>query len=219
MERYFNTAGPVRESEHYIVPPLERWDLEEILALIRQGKYFVLHAPRQTGKTSCLDALMNYLNAEGNYTCAYANIEAAQAHRGDFKEAMLTIFEAIAAETSPVDSFLEDHREEFYKKFTPAFLVYKALSEWSQASEKPVVLFLDEVDALVGDTLISLLRQLRTGYKNRPQRFPLSIVLCGVRDIIDYRIHSESEKDIITGGSAFNVKAKSLRLGLSLIHI
>ncbi|MEH6874604.1 MAG: ATP-binding protein, partial [Candidatus Competibacter sp.] len=71
----------------------------------------------------------------------------------------------------------------------------------------------DEVDALVGDTLISLLRQLRAGYPQRPQRFPQTVILCGVRDLRDYRIHSSSERTAITGGSAFNVKAKSLRLG------
>ncbi|MEN0048489.1 MAG: ATP-binding protein, partial [Bacteroidota bacterium] len=72
--------------------------------------------------------------------------------------------------------------------------------------------FLDEVDALIGDTLISLLRQIRAGYNQRPQAFPISIVLCGVRDVRDYRIHSSSTKEIITGGSAFNIKAESLRL-------
>ena len=35
--------------------------------------------------------------------------------------------------------------------------------------------------------------------------------LCGVRDVRDYRIHYGG--DIITGGSAFNIKVKSLRLG------
>jgi hypothetical protein len=58
-----------------------------------------------------------------------------------------------------------------------------------------------------------VLRQLRTGYAQRPQRFPQSMILCGVRDVRDYRIHSSSEKAIITGGSAFNIKAESLRLG------
>lgn len=63
---------------------------------------------------------------------------------------------------------------------------------------------IDEVDALVGDTLISLLRQLREGYIGRPGiAFPQSVILCGVRDVCE----------IITGGSAFNVKAKSLRMG------
>jgi len=67
--------------------------------------------------------------------------------------------------------------------------------------------------ALVGDTLIAVLRQLRSGYAQRPQRFPQSVILCGVRDVRDYRIYSSAEKTIITGGRAFNIKAKSLRLG------
>jgi hypothetical protein len=57
------------------------------------------------------------------------------------------------------------------------------------------------------------LRQLRSGYPDRPAAFPQCIILCGLRDVRDYRIHSSAEKAIITGGSAFNIKAKSLRLG------
>ncbi|HLP46019.1 MAG TPA: ATP-binding protein, partial [Candidatus Kapabacteria bacterium] len=65
----------------------------------------------------------------------------------------------------------------------------------------------------MGDTLIAVLRQLRSGYEKRPALFPQSIVLCGIRDVKDYRMHSDREKTIITGGSAFNIKAESLRLG------
>ena len=50
--RFFNTAGPIKPARHYSIPPLERLDLNAVLALIRDEKYFVLHAPRQTGKTS-----------------------------------------------------------------------------------------------------------------------------------------------------------------------
>jgi len=64
----FNTAGPVRPDEHYIVSALARWDMDEIWRLIGEKRYFVLHAPRQTGKTSCLLALMEQLNAEADYT-------------------------------------------------------------------------------------------------------------------------------------------------------
>ncbi len=63
------------------------------------------------------------------------------------------------------------------------------------------------------DTLVSVLRQLRSGYRNRPRRFPQSVVLCGVRDVRDYRIYASSETTPVMGGSAFNIKAKSLRLG------
>ncbi|WP_295586632.1 hypothetical protein [uncultured Lamprocystis sp.] len=58
--------------------------------------------------------------------------------------------------------------------------------------------------------------RLRAGYTQRPTAFPQTIILCGVcgvRDLRDYRIHARSEREPITGGSAFNIKAESLRLG------
>ena len=73
------------------------------------------------------------------------------------------------------------------------------------------MLLVDEIDSLVGDTLLSVLRQLRAGYEQRPGGFPQSVVLCGVRDLQDYRIRSGSG-GMIAGGSPFNVAAKSLRL-------
>jgi DNA polymerase III delta prime subunit len=49
--------------------------------LIQQKKYFLLHAPRQTGKTSTLLALQKYLNARDDFTAIYANFECGQAAR------------------------------------------------------------------------------------------------------------------------------------------
>ena len=67
--------------------------------------------------------------------------------------------------------------------------------------------------------MISVLRQLRAGYTERPDNFPQSVCLIGVRDVRDYRIWSESEHNMVLGGSAFNIKAESLVLSkfLSLI--
>jgi len=46
--RYFNTAGPVRCDEHYCLPPLERFDLEEILLLIdKKNILFFMHRGKQ----------------------------------------------------------------------------------------------------------------------------------------------------------------------------
>ena len=86
------------------------------------------------------------------------------------------------------------------------------LTRWCLANPTPLVLLVDEIDSLVGDTLLSVLRQLRAGYQQRPRGFPHSVVLCGVRDIRDYRIRS-STGEVVAGGSPFNVAAKSLRLG------
>ena len=89
--RFFNTAGPVDAQDHYCLPPLERLDLEDVLRLIDQKKYFLLHAPRQTGKTTCLLALMEYLNQGGRYRALYVNIENAQAARENVAEGMRAI--------------------------------------------------------------------------------------------------------------------------------
>lgn len=61
----------------------------------------------------------------------------------------------------------------------------EVLTLWAEHSPQPLVLLIDEVDSLIGDTLISVLRQLRAGYSRRPALFPQSIVLCGVRDVRD----------------------------------
>ena len=52
--KYFITAGPTSSEKYYEIPVAKRVDLDEIMMLIEQEKYFVLHAPRQTGKTTIL---------------------------------------------------------------------------------------------------------------------------------------------------------------------
>ena len=214
MMRFFNTSGPVVAADHYCIPPLERLNLAEVRRLIRDKRYFVLHAPRQTGKTSALLALRDLLNAEGNYGCVYVNVEGAQALRGDVEQAMQVILGELAswARSTLGDEFLNDTWSDILAKFGAGAL-REALTRWSAAAPKPLVLLIDEIDALIGDSLLSVLRQLRAGYVRRPGEFPQSVVLCGVRDVRDYRIQSTAENAIITGGSAFNIKARSLRLG------
>ena len=87
------------------------------------------------------------------------------------------------------------------------------LSRWAGADSRPLVLLIDEIDTLIGDTLVSVLRQLRAGYDQRPAGSPHSVILCGVVDVRDYRIRSSAANALVLGGSAFNVKSKSLRLG------
>ena len=214
-ERFFNTAGPCKPSLHYVLPPLDRINQNELFSLIAQEKYFILHAPRQTGKTSCLLALRDELNRRGEYACVYANVEMAQSARENVTEAMRAILGEIASRARETlgDTFLKENFIRISEQ-NPAHLALNTLLiEWAEHSAKPLVLLLDEVDALIGDTLISLLRQLRGGYDRRPAHFPSSVILCGVRDVRDYRIHSSATKEVITGGSAFNIKSESLRLG------
>ncbi len=212
--RFFNTSGPVVAEDHYCIPPLERLHLPQVRRLLRDKRYFVLHAPRQTGKTSALLALRDLLNAEGAYRCVYVNVEGGQAGREDVEQVMRTILGELASRARSIgDEFLDSVWPDILAKYGPYAALREALTCWSEADAKPLVLLIDEIDSLMGDSLLSVLRQLRAGYDRRPGEFPQSVVLCGVRDVRDYRIQSTAENAIITGGSAFNIKARSLRLG------
>ena len=213
--RFFNTTGPVVAADHYRIAPLDRFDLAEVRRRLAEKRYFVLHAPRQTGKTSALLALRDLLNAEDDYRCVYVNVEAAQAAREDAEQAVRTVLGGLSYRAR--QTLGDDHLQSVWPGILATHgahgALFEALASWTQADPKPLVLLIDEIDALVGDSLLSVLRQLRAGYDLRPAGFPQSVVLCGVRDIRDYRIRSGSAETMVAGGSAFNIKAESLRLG------
>ena len=209
--RFFNTAGPIIPAKHYCVPAVARIDVDHMLRLIGQWKYFVLHAPRQTGKTSTLLALRDALNADGELRCVYVNVEVGQSAREDVAGAMRAILAALALAAG--DERLRETSLSALSTAGPHMALQETLARWAEAEPKPLMLMIDEIDALMGDTLLAVLRQLRAGYAERPERFPQSVILCGVRDVRDYRIRSSAEQAIVAGGSAFNVRAESLRLG------
>ena len=195
MEKYFNTEGANKVGESYILDPLKRIDIDEIESLIARKRYFIMHAPRQSGKTTSLLALRDHLNAKGEVYAVYANVESGQAWRNDVKMVVAATVNEIAKRTRMVlkDDMPLNLKEEISTKSDSGTQLNDYLSALCQQLDRPLVLFIDEIDALSGDSLVSVL-------------------LCGVRDVRDYRIHV-SNGDIITGGSAFNIKAESLRMG------
>ncbi len=212
--RFFNTAGPVVPENNYHIAPLDRVDRDEVFGLIESWKYFILHAPRQTGKTSALRALMKELNETGRCRAVYVNIEGAQAAREDVPAAMRAILSVLSSSAADHldDRFVEDNWLRILEESGAHDALRNVLRRWARDDSRPLVVMLDEIDALVGDTLISVLRQLRAGYAERPRHFPQCVILCGIRDVRDYRIRSSAEKAVITGGSTFNIKAESLRM-------
>ena len=214
--RFFNTAGPIIPADHYHVHPLQRLDLDEVLLLIERKQYFVLHAPRQTGKTSALLALMEELNGSGRYRCVYVNVEIGQSAREDMAEAMRAILGQLASRAEQIlgNRSLREVVREVSEEAGPHGVLQEVLGRWAAAGAKPLVLMIDEIDALIGDTLLAVLRQLRAGYPERPRRFPQSVILCGVRDVRDYRIRLEelAEKEGEEAGKEVHQEEGTTRL-------
>ena len=142
VAKFFNTAGPIKQDIHYNVNPLIRFDLEEIEQLIFQQKYFILHAPRQTGKTSCLLALRDYLNEQGNYIAVYANVEAGQAARNNVREVILSTMSTIAERTSIVlnNDLAIRISKELARSEDVSFLLTTFFNRLCSALPKPFVL-------------------------------------------------------------------------------
>jgi energy-coupling factor transporter ATP-binding protein EcfA2 len=92
MARYFNTAGPCQPEQHYFIPPEHR--LSGVRARIDKALFFVLHAPRQMGKTTLLNTLARSLNQEGRYAALVVDVEFLQ-RITDAKEGNLALIDRI----------------------------------------------------------------------------------------------------------------------------
>jgi AAA-like domain len=207
MPRWFNTAGPCQEDIHYTLSPTLR--VPGLEKLIAQRNYFVIHAPRQIGKTTAMLALAKQLTESGKYTAVMLSVEVGAPFSQDIagaEDAILGAWQGnisfrLPAELQPPD----------WTAIQSGQKIRSALQLWAQTSPRPLVIFIDEIDALQDQALMSILRQLRDGYPNRPQGFPQSVGLIGLRDVRDYKVASGGS-DRLNTSSPFNIKVESLTL-------
>jgi Cdc6-like AAA superfamily ATPase len=155
---FFNTTGPCNPEDHYMLPPEERLVGAQLHRYIPDKLYWVLHAPRQTGKTTFLQSWMREINAGSEASACYVRVESCQGI-AEPERAMPAICDAIReyAETAalPVPN-VDD--------VSPMMMVGNILGNWARlVAPKPLVVLFDETDVLVEGTLISFLRQLRGG--------------------------------------------------------
>jgi type II secretory pathway predicted ATPase ExeA len=205
--RWFNTAGPCQSDIHYLLPSKQR--LPEIEGLIAQRGYFVIHAPRQTGKTTAMLNLAQELTQKGRYTAVMLSVEVGAAFPNDVgmaERAILSAWRGAAQFRLP-----DELQPPTWTDETPGRQIGAALQAWAIASPRPLVIFIDEIDALQNEVLIAILRQLRDGYPNRPQGFPQSVALVGLRDVRDYKVASGGS-DRLNTASPFNIKVQSFTL-------
>jgi type II secretory pathway predicted ATPase ExeA len=209
MPKFFNIAGPCIPEEHYLVPALAR--LPQIPGLIVAKQFFVIHAARQSGKTTLLKALARDLTAKGTHVALYCSLETAQG----IAEAEKGIPAIVSAVLNGLlwHPIFRNLPRPFVEHSAYTMEVNSLLSQLAQAAEKPLVVLFDEADCLSGSTLISFLRQLRDGYINRDMApFPVSVALVGMRNIRDYKAKVRPDSDTLGSASPFNIVTKALTL-------
>ena len=207
MPRWFNIAGPCQADIHYMLSPTSR--LPDLNQLILQRSYFVVHAPRQTGKTTAMLALAKQLTESEDYTAVMVSVEVGSAFNNDPSAAELAIL-GIWRNTIE-DNLPPEQQPTSWIYNAPGQRIHENLRAWSKTLSRPLVLLIDEIDSLQNQTLISVLRQLRDGYRSRPKNFPSSVGLIGLRDVRDYKVASGGS-DRLNTASPFNVKVSSITL-------
>ena len=208
MTRQFNTAHANRPEQHYTLPPLERLS-PDVSDLVADGYYFVLHAPRQSGKTTSMMALAAKLRQEGRYAVVFATVEAARtAHTEERAVAVVVRVLQLAAQAQLAEAE-RPPAEAPADAADSGTRLYALLRHWSQACSRPLVLIIDEIDCLHDDGMVSVLSQFRMGYAERPKAFPHSVCIFGMRDVRDYKVASGGSQHLGTS-SPFNIKRKSL---------
>jgi type II secretory pathway predicted ATPase ExeA len=207
MPRHFNTTGPCKLDIHYMLPPMAR--LPNLEQLIERQNYFVIHAPRQSGKTTAMLALAKQLTASGKYAAVMVSAEVGQPFNHDVGPAELAILSAWRLATRVRLPF--ELQPPTWPIAEAGSRIQTALQEWSMVAPRPLIILIDEIDSLQDEALLSVLRQLRNGFPDRPETFPQSIGLIGLRDVRDYKIASGGSERLNTA-SPFNIKVRSLTL-------
>ncbi len=193
--RHFGTHGPVNTIDNYVVARTER--LDDFIKRIKLGRYIVLFAPRQTGKTTFFQDAITTLKAEGTgYFPIHVNFEeyedltpdgfyanltndlriaisrTLQARR-NLPSAQLT---ALLANLNITDNIA---MRRFFEKLSTLLT-----SEKTEPSPPRIVLIIDEFDGVPEAAAKGFLRSLRRIYlSGREVRCPYSVGIVGVKSI------------------------------------
>lgn len=206
MQRYFNTTGPCDARYHYMIPAVER--VVGVQVPVARMQYFVIHAPRQSGKTTAMLALAEELRAQG-HVALLAALDGARVF-AEVEDAEVAVIDAIYTASLRLEPSLRAPPSAEVRSMGVGHRLKAALGTWCRSvAPRRVILFLDEADCLQPDPLYSFLSQLRGGFNDRLDGgFPASIGLIGLRDLRDYLL---SVKGGVAPGptSPFNIKLES----------
>jgi hypothetical protein len=213
--KYFNIVGPANPRDHYYVA--DHLSESTLRQLIDNKQYVILHAPLKSGKTTLINEFSRTLHEQGRYRALCVNVEAARTMRNNVLGGILEILEqfkrAIVNQFGEHDqslSFLKNLLS--HKNHAGPAIFTDFLQFLCQSSTRPLILFIDKVDSLVGDTLLSVLHQIDAGYALRAHAFPHSICLVGLRDVRDYTIWSKEKQLIVEAKNVLKMQLVSLLL-------
>ena len=190
--RSFGTQGRVRPEQHYIVPRTAH--VADFITRIRAGKYIVLFAPRQTGKTTFFRLALDRLAAEDpTYLAIHLNFEVYEdctpiEFYGNLiehiREEIGTVFQK--REQAVPEAFAHFLENTHLTNQLSLRRFFRQLAEFLKNYR--VVCLIDEFDGIPQAAVKGFLHALRHIYLADAPQCPHSVGIVGVKSItqLDY---------------------------------
>ena len=188
--RRFGTQGPVNPEEHYVVP--RTTEIADFLTRVKEGRYIVIFAPRQTGKTTFFQRALATLVGEA-YSDAtyfpmslnfdiYKNLSVSDFYHcmyEEIREKIEGVFQSRGtAPSEALTDFLENTHLTHHISLRRFFRQLARL-----VSNQHVVVIIDEFDGIPPAALSDFLHTLRNIYIAGKPRCPHSVGIIGVKSI------------------------------------
>ena len=179
--REFNTSGPCNPALHYTV--MREALIAEGQEKVRKGRYFTLFAPRQTGKTTYFQLLLEAVKAE-NFTPIWISFEKLK--------------------TVTKERFYQDLNKQLHKRLAEHQIKLEQIVQdqidvvelFEKLKAKSIVLVIDEFEGIPNAVLNEMMHTFRQMYHQKQDHALHSLILVGVSTIAEL---------ITSGASPFNI--------------
>jgi len=210
MSKEFNVTGSCNPQKHYMVDISQKFN--EVMKLIEKGKYFTINRPRQYGKSTMLSIIAKALRKrKKEYVLSRMSFEGIDDR--NFTSSKEFCPEFARRFCKSLKLFYHDcfkMASDLSNTVSDMDTLSSFISEFTAASERDVVLLIDEVDKSSNNQLfLNFLGMLRDKYLAQSDGEDLtfkSVILAGVHDVksLKLKIRKDTETKL---NSPWNIAA------------
>lgn len=193
--RSFETRGRVYPDKHYVVSRTE--EIKDFINRIKEGRYIVLFAPRQTGKTTFFSFASDALASEDesffpiqlNFE-AYHNLSPLDFYASIFRDICKEIQRVIQSHADGLFEdtvqFIENQTFADHVSMRRFFENFTDFLSMQQEVRQKIVLIIDEFDGIPQTVVSGILHSLRAIFLSGEEKCIHSVGIVGVKSITQH---------------------------------
>jgi len=177
--REFNTTGPCDPTQHYTV--MREALIAKGAEKVRKGRFFTLFAPRQSGKTTYFQLLLEAIKEEG-FTPIWISFEDLKTETREvfYQDLNNQVHQGLAEHQIKSETTIKNQIE------------LRHFFEQIQLQSKSLVLVIDEFEGIPDSVLSEMMHAFRKMYHRKKDHVLHSLILVGVSTIAELVTSSAS---------------------------